>query len=55
MDLFINMKNTRNLTSHTYDEDLAEEVYNFVCKYINWIAEVINKLIEFNKDLENSF
>jgi len=55
LDLFINMKNTRNLTSHTYDEDLAEEVYNFICKYLNWIAEVINKLIEFNKDLENSF
>jgi nucleotidyltransferase substrate binding protein (TIGR01987 family) len=30
IDLFIDMIDMRNLTSHTYDESLAEEVYNFI-------------------------
>ncbi len=26
------MQKTRNLTSHTYDETMAQQVYSFVCK-----------------------
>jgi hypothetical protein len=34
----------RNLTSHTYDESLAEEVYNFIKINSIFIWKVINKL-----------
>jgi uncharacterized protein with HEPN domain len=30
IDLFIDMIDIRNLTSHTYDEVLAEDVYFFI-------------------------
>jgi hypothetical protein len=30
IDLFIDMIDIRNLTSHTYDENLAEDVYFFI-------------------------
>gem|GEM_PF-4768335 len=32
IDLFIDMIDIRNLTSHTYNEELAEDVYEFIKK-----------------------
>jgi len=46
IDLFLDMIDIRNLTSHTYDENLAEDVYNFIKVNYIFIWKVINKLWE---------
>lgn len=46
IDLFIDMIDIRNLTSHTYDEVLAWEVYNFIKENYVFIWRVIDNLSE---------
>jgi len=46
IEVFLNMKDCRNLTSHTYNEELAEEVYLFACENLHIIFEVLEKLLK---------
>ena len=46
IDLFLDMIDIRNLTSHTYDEVLAEEVYKFIKQNYVFIWRVIDNLWE---------
>ncbi len=46
IDLFIDMIDMRNLTSHTYDEDLAREVYQFIKENYIFIWKTIDNLKE---------
>lgn len=46
LDLFLDMIDVRNLTSHTYDENLAEEVYKFIKQNYVFIGRVIDNLKE---------
>jgi len=46
IDLFLDMIDIRNLTSHTYDEILAEEVYKFIKENYVFIWRVIDNLWE---------
>ncbi|MDR0911540.1 MAG: nucleotidyltransferase substrate binding protein [Methanobrevibacter sp.] len=41
----------RNKTSHTYDEDVAEEVYDFAKKFPNYVEKLILVLEKAIKDL----
>ena len=44
VELFLNFKELRNLTSHTYEEDIAKDVYEFIVNNYSYIAEAIVKL-----------
>lgn len=44
IDLFLDMMDIRNLTSHTYNEDLAWEVYDFIKNNSVFIWETIKLL-----------
>jgi len=44
IEIYIDMIDIRNLTSHTYDSNLAIDVYNFIVKNYKKIGKVINKL-----------
>ena len=46
IDLFIDMMDIRNLTSHTYDEELAEDVYKFIQKNYKIIWLLVGKLVD---------
>jgi len=46
IDIYIDMIDTRNLTSHTYDEILAGEVYDFIVKNCNKLKIIVEKLPE---------
>ncbi len=50
IDLFIDMIDIRNLTSHTYNEELAEDVYEFIKKNHKEIWKVIEKLVSDDID-----
>ena len=51
LQLFLTFKDLRNLTSHTYEEDLAKDVYDFIVKNYWKIYDVIMKLSEFKSSL----
>ena len=51
LQLFLTFKDLRNLTSHTYEEDLAKDVYDFIVKNYWKIYDVIMKLNEFKSSL----
>jgi len=38
------MVQNRNLTTHTYHEDLAEEIYNNLQNYVNLFESLLAKL-----------
>jgi len=41
----------RNLTSHTYEEDIARDVYKFIVKNYGKIFDVIVKISDFKSKL----
>jgi len=51
LEFFILLKDLRNQTSHTYEEDLAKDIYNFIVKNYSKIYDVIIKLSKFKNDL----
>ena len=44
VDLWLESINQRNLSSHTYNEELAEQVYNFAKKFLPKALELLTKL-----------
>jgi hypothetical protein len=38
------MTDDRNLTSHTYDEELAKELYNKLPQYYKLMEEILKKI-----------
>jgi nucleotidyltransferase substrate binding protein (TIGR01987 family) len=42
--LWLNMLTDRNLTSHTYDEELADEIYSRIKKYCPLLRKTFNAL-----------
>lgn len=43
-EAYADMVQNRNLTTHTYDEDLAEEIYNNLENYLSLLESLINKI-----------
>lgn len=42
---WLDMLDDRNLTSHTYDEEIAKEIYrNIIAKYYNILVQTKNKI-----------
>ncbi|MEZ0537662.1 nucleotidyltransferase substrate binding protein [Caldicellulosiruptoraceae bacterium PP1] len=49
-DIWIEMINARNLTSHTYDEELAKEIYNLIKqKFYNSFSTFLDRMVEMLK------
>lgn len=46
LDELIELINYRNLTSHTYNEDLAEEIAQEILKNIDFIKNLVNRIKE---------
>ena len=47
---WVEFHNARNLTSYTYDEDIAEEVYASAKKFDNYVKQLISVLNEKIRD-----
>ena len=47
---WISMLKDRNLTSHTYDEKLAHEVYERILSYVPLFKKTLNHLLLLNGD-----
>ena len=45
-DVWIKMLKDRNMTSHTYDEKLADEIYLRIKLYVPELRNLLNKLID---------
>ena len=45
-ELWINMLKDRNLTSHTYDEKLADLIYERIKTYVPIFIKTLNSLVE---------
>lgn len=45
-NLWIKMLKDRNLTSHTYDEKLADEIYLRIKLYVPELRSLLNKIID---------
>lgn len=44
IDFWLNAIDQRNLSSHTYNEKLAEEVYSFATNFLPKAKDLLNKL-----------
>ena len=44
VDKWLHAVDMRNLSSHTYKEDLAEEVYAFACNFLGELKNVVSRL-----------
>jgi nucleotidyltransferase substrate binding protein (TIGR01987 family) len=53
LEFFLLLKDVRNQTSHTYEENLARDIYEFIIKNYSKIYDPIMKLIRFKNDLQN--
>ena len=51
LEFFMMLKDMRNLTSHTYEEDIARDVYKFIVKNYGKIFDVIVKISDFKSKL----
>lgn len=49
VEAFFKYREARNLTSHTYDEDKAEDIIKVVPDFIKDVGALIEKLKELNK------
>jgi nucleotidyltransferase substrate binding protein (TIGR01987 family) len=49
-DIWLSMLKDRNLTSHTYDEKLADEIYERIKKYIPIFRETLENLSKGKKN-----
>ena len=50
-EIWLDMLDDRNLTSHTYDEEIAKEIYrNIITKYEEQFIKLENKIKEVIKD-----
>lgn len=45
-DIWVRMLKDRNLTSHTYDERLADEIYNRIRSYVPELRGLLNKIMD---------
>lgn len=45
---WVSLMNARNLTSHTYDEDTADEIYHLICQsYVVLLNELVQDLSQY--------
>ena len=45
---WVSLMNARNLTSHTYDEDTADEIYHLICQsYVVILNELVQDLSQY--------
>lgn len=48
-DLWVKMLRDRNMTSHTYDEKLADEIFSRIKLYVPALRNLLNKVKESEK------
>ena len=51
--IWLQMMNDRNQITHTYDEALADDIYNNIKTYIPTLKSTFNKLKSLEKELNN--
>ena len=50
-NLWIKMLRDRNMTSHTYDEKLADEIFSRIKLYVPELRNLLKNIEEINKDI----
>jgi nucleotidyltransferase substrate binding protein (TIGR01987 family) len=50
--IYLDMLNSRNLASHTYEESIAEDIYSHLLQYLQTTKSVVKIIREKNLDKE---